>query len=99
MRRSRPLTTYQIVVEKNRNQRVDYILSGGLRKKHHDARKKREQDGAIWRALQRTKQIVNPFDSEGEDDMFRENPPFKACGLGGLVQLEVEEDFGEEMSA
>lgn len=45
--------------------------------------------------------MVNPFDdSEGEDDMFRENPPFKARSFGGFVQLEVEEDdLGEEMSA
>lgn len=46
-------------------------------------------------------QMVNPFDdSKGEDNTFQGNPPFKACGFGGLVQLEVEEDdFGEEMSA
>ncbi len=98
MRRSRPLTAHQLEVQKNRKQRVDYILSRGLRKKHHYARKKRKEDGVIW---QRTMQMVNPFDdSEGEDNMFRGNPPFKACGFGGLVHLEVEDDdFGEEMSA
>jgi hypothetical protein len=37
--------------------------------------------------------MVNSFhNSEGEDDMFRENPLFKAHGFRGLVQLEVEED-------
>ena len=58
------------------------------------------QGSAIWRGLQRTKQMVNPFeDSEGEDDSSRENLPLKARGFGGLVQLEVEkDDFGEEMS-
>lgn len=101
MRRSRPLTAHQLAVERNRNQRVDYILSRGLRKKHHHARKLRKQEGAFWRALQRTKQMINPFDdSEGEDDLVKEPLPFKARGFGGLVQLDAEEDdFGEEMSA
>ncbi|KAK6612342.1 ino80 chromatin remodeling complex [Botrytis cinerea] len=38
-RRHRPLTAHQIAVERNRNQRVDYILSRGIRKAHHSARK------------------------------------------------------------
>jgi Ino eighty subunit 1 len=101
MRRSRPLTAHQLAVERNRNQRVDYILSRGLRKKHHHARKQRKQEGAFWRALQRTKQMADPFDdSEGDGDLLHAPPPFKARGFGGLVQLESEEDdFGEEMSA
>jgi len=47
MRRSRPLTAHQFAVERNRHQRVDYILSRGLRKHHHHARKQRKQEGAI----------------------------------------------------
>jgi Ino eighty subunit 1 len=100
-RKPRPLTAHQLAAERNRNQRLEYILRHGLRQKHHVARKQRLQGSAIWRALQRTKQMVNPFDdSEGEEDLSRENLMFKARGFGGLVQLEVEEDdFGEEMSA
>jgi Ino eighty subunit 1 len=80
---------------------VDYILSRGLRKKHHHARKQRKQEGAFWRALQRTKQMADPFDdSEGDGDLLQAPLPFKARGFGGLVQLGTEEDdFGEEMSA
>jgi Ino eighty subunit 1 len=101
MRRSRPLTAHQLAVERNRNQRVDYILSRGLRKKHHHARKQRKQEGAFWRALQRTKQMADPFDdSEGDGDLLNAPLPFRARGFGGLVQLDAEEDdFGEEMSA
>jgi Ino eighty subunit 1 len=101
MRRSRPLTAHQLAVERNRNQRVDYILSRGLRKHHHHARKQRKQEGAFWRALQRTKQMADPFDdSEGDGELLQAPPTFRARGFGGLVQLESEEDdFGEEMSA
>jgi Ino eighty subunit 1 len=101
MRRPRPLTAHQLAVDKNRSQRVDYILRRGLRQKHYVAKKQRLQGSAIWRALQRIKQMGDPFDnSKGEDDSSRENLLFKARGFGGLVQLEVEQDdFGEEMSA
>lgn len=101
MRRSRPLTAHQLAVERNRNQRVDYILSRGLRKKHHEARKARKQEGAFIRAMLRTKATANHFeDSEGEEYMLRNPAPFKGRGFGGLVQLEDEEDdFGEEMSS
>jgi Ino eighty subunit 1 len=100
MRRSRPLTAHQLAVERNRNQRVDYILSRGLRKKHHQARKARRQEGAFYRALKRTEKMLDPLDdSEGEESLIRNPMPFRERGFGGLVQLEIEEDdFGEEMS-
>ncbi|KAF8862814.1 hypothetical protein BDZ45DRAFT_670730 [Acephala macrosclerotiorum] len=101
MRRSRPLTAHQIAVERNRNQRVDYILSRGLRKKHHQAKKQRRQDGAFWRAWQRSEKMVDPFeDSEDEDNLLRDPLHFRERGFGGLVQLETEDDdFGEELAA
>ncbi|KAF4629346.1 hypothetical protein G7Y89_g8803 [Cudoniella acicularis] len=102
MRRSRPLTAHQIAVERNRNQRVDYILSRGLRKKHHQARKVRKQEGAFMRAFKRTQHMPDPLDdSECEESTNRlDSFPFRERGFGGLVQLEDEEDdFGEEMSA
>ncbi|KAM3075624.1 hypothetical protein ACMFMG_007760 [Clarireedia jacksonii] len=100
LRRPRPLTAHQLAVERNRNQRVDYILSRGIRKKHHWARKQRKQEGAFIRAKNRIEKMANPF-SDSEDDSYRGNPyPFRDRGFGGLVQLESEEDdFGEEMSA
>jgi Ino eighty subunit 1 len=101
MRRSRPLTAHQLAVERNRNQRVDYILSRGIRKAHHLARKVRRQEGAFWRALQRAKEISDPFeDSEDEALLDVYTPIFKERGFGGLIQLAGEEDdFGEELSA
>lgn len=99
-RRHRPLTAHQIAVERNRNQRVDYILSRGIRKVHHTARKTRNQEGAFSRAIKRTAAMIDPF-SDSEDDTYHKNPyPFKERGFGGLMQLENEEDdFGEEVSA
>jgi Ino eighty subunit 1 len=101
MRRARPLTAHQLAVERNRNQRVDYILSRGLRKTHHKARKLRKQEGAFLRAINRIKAVRDPFDdSEGEENSMRDPLPFRERGFVGLVQLETEEeDFGEEMSA
>ena len=101
MRRPRPLTAHQLAVERNRNQRVDYILSRGLRKRHHHARKIRRQEGAFLRARRRVEKMLEPFDDSEEDVTTYRNPhPFRERGFGGLVQLETEEDdFGEEMSA
>ncbi|CAG8950633.1 hypothetical protein HYFRA_00002842 [Hymenoscyphus fraxineus] len=101
VRRSRPLTAHQLAVERNRNQRVDYILSRGLRKKHHHSRKIRKQEGAFFRALRRSKEITDPYeDSEGEESLAKDPLMFRERGFGGLVQLRSEEDdFGEEMSA
>ena len=101
MRRARPLTAHQLAVERNRNQRVDYILSRGLRKAHHKARKARKQEGSILRALKRMKEVRDSFeDSEGEESLAKHPAPFRERGFVGLVQLETEEeDFGEEMAA
>ncbi|KAL5317796.1 hypothetical protein ACEPPN_014896 [Leptodophora sp. 'Broadleaf-Isolate-01'] len=100
-RRLRPLTAHQLAVERNRNQRVDYILSRGLRKQHHGAKKQRKQAGAFWRARERLEQIVDPFDdSEDEESILRDPGIFKERGMGGLIPLGHEQDdFGEEMSA
>jgi Ino eighty subunit 1 len=101
MRRPRPLTAHQIAVEKNRNLRVDYILSRGLRKQHHIARKRRKQEGAFFRAMARAAQVNDPLeDSEDEEGLLRDPGPFRERGFIGLVQLETEEDdFGEEVAA
>lgn len=100
-RRARPLTAHQLAVEHNRSQRVNYILSRGLRKKHHESRKKRRKEGAFLRAIKRlehTEEMVD--DSEGEENLSRPLGMFRERGMGGLIQLSREEDdFGEELSA
>ncbi|RDW64808.1 hypothetical protein BP6252_10459 [Coleophoma cylindrospora] len=102
-RRARPLTAHQLAVERNRNQRVDYILSRGLRKVHHRARKHRRQDGAVFRALHRTKHIPlsEHFDDSEDDESIVKDPGmFRERGFRGIVQLTSEDDdFGEESSA
>lgn len=102
-RRSRPLTAHQIAVERNRNQRVDYILSRGIRKSHHKAKKSRRQDGLFWRAKQRMDLVTDVFeDSEGEESIgkAKDRLIYRENGFVGLVQLEQEEDdYGEEFAA
>lgn len=101
MRRPRPLTAHQLAVERNRNQRVDYILSRGLRKSHHAARKRRKQEGAFYRAMKRAQMATDPLeDSEGEESYMKDPGLFRERGFIGLVQLDTEDDdFGEEISA
>ncbi|KFY60253.1 hypothetical protein V497_03743 [Pseudogymnoascus sp. VKM F-4516 (FW-969)] len=100
-RRTRPLTAHQLAVEHNRNQRVNYILSRGLRRVHHNARKARRMEGAILRAVHRTAAMEEMTeDSESEESLGRPLGPFRERGVGGLVQLKSEDDdFGEEMAA
>lgn len=101
MRRPRPLTSHQLAVERNRNQRVAHYLTRGLRKEHAIARKRRKQEGIFSRAIARAAQATDPFeDSEGEDSMQKPPGAFRSRGFIGLVQLSNEEDdFGEELAA
>lgn len=106
-RKPRPPTAHQLAVERNRSQRVEYILDRGLRRKHHKSRKLRRQDGAIFKAYRRLKAQEDPFeDSDDETSVTRnlarhgEEPrgPFREQGLGGLCLLTTEaDDFGEEV--
>lgn len=107
-RKPRPPTAHQLAVERNRNQRVEYILDRGLRKRHHQSRKGRRQDGAIIRAYRRVEVQEDPFeDSEDEHTRPRnltylgEKPGvFRELGIGGLTLLSKEEDdFGEEVTS
>lgn len=69
-RKPRPPTAHQIAVERNRTQRVEYILDRGIRKAHHKARRARRTEGAVVRAATRLNQLDDPFDdSEGEDNV------------------------------
>jgi Ino eighty subunit 1 len=107
-RKPRPPTAHQLAVERNRSQRVEYILDRGLRRQHHKSRKLRRQDGAIFRAYQRVNAQEDPFeDSDDENSLPRnltygdKNPGlFREKGVGGLCLLAKEkDDFGEEVSA
>lgn len=114
-RKPRPPTAHQLAVERNRSQRVEYILDRGLRKSHHKSRKYRRVEGSIIRALNRLNRVQNPFsDSEDEDciafnksalmvgntNMEPKSFPFREKGYGGLCQLKGEvEDYGEEFSS
>ncbi|KAI0123518.1 hypothetical protein BJ170DRAFT_687515 [Xylariales sp. AK1849] len=100
-RKPRPPTAHQLAVERNRNQRVEYILDRGLRREQHKARKLRRQEGGIVRAKHRLDAMADPFmDSDDEDyryAMGKAPASFRGRGLGGLVQLNAEvDDFGEE---
>lgn len=69
-RKPRPPTAHQLAVERNRTQRVEYILDRGIRKAHRKARKARKTEGAVVRAAARIAKMENPFDdSEGEDNV------------------------------
>src|SRR3569833_1291893 len=67
-RKPRPPTAHQLAVERNRTQRVEYILNHEQQKTHHKSRKNRRTDGAIVRAYRRVQAMLDPFeDSEGEE--------------------------------
>jgi Ino eighty subunit 1 len=67
-RKPRPPTAHQLAVERNRSQRVEYILDRGLRRSHHHARKQRRGEGAILRALPRLAHMHDPFDDSEDDE-------------------------------
>ncbi|KAI0472023.1 hypothetical protein GGR56DRAFT_656541 [Xylariaceae sp. FL0804] len=101
-RKPRPPTAHQLAVERNRNQRVEYILDRGLRRQHHQLRKARRQEGAIIRAKRRLDAMADPF-VDSDDEEHRALPVdksiFKDGGFGGLNQLAGEEDdYGEEFT-
>lgn len=109
-RKPRPPTAHQLAVERNRNERVEYILDRGLRRHHRKSRKLRRQDGAIFRAHRRLQAQQDGFeDSDGDEDGPRNLPPangekgsgvFRERGLGGLCLMKTEDDdYGEEVSS
>ncbi|KAG5926018.1 hypothetical protein E4U42_003729 [Claviceps africana] len=106
-RKPRPPTAHQLAVERNRNERVEYILDRGLRRQHHKSRKGRRQEGAIFRAYRRVQAQDDPFeDSDGDSAVIRnisskdKTSKFREKGCGGLCLLTSEaDDYGEEVSA
>ncbi|KAM0435253.1 hypothetical protein ACHAPT_003346 [Fusarium lateritium] len=107
-RKPRPPTAHQLAVERNRSQRVEYILDRGLRRQHHKSRKLRRKDGAIFRAYRRLQAGDDPFEDSDDENSAPQNLTsgdktpgvFREKGVGGLCLLSKEEDdFGEEVSA
>lgn len=110
-RKPRPPTAHQLAVERNRNERVEYILDRGLRRQHHKSRKSRRREGAIYRAWRRTQEQTDAFDDSDEDEAAAaaavvgrgsrqdKATAFREKGLGGLCLLKSEQDdYGEEVS-
>ncbi|RWA03110.1 hypothetical protein EKO27_g11995 [Xylaria grammica] len=99
-RKPRPPTAHQLAVERNRTQRVDYILDRGLRRQHHVSRKMRRQEGVIMRTKRRLDAMTDPFADSDEEEVrthTSSRSSFRDRGFGGLCQLAQEEDnFGEE---
>ncbi|KAI1312861.1 hypothetical protein F5Y03DRAFT_339503 [Xylaria venustula] len=99
-RKPRPPTAHQLAVERNRSQRVEYILDRGIRRQHHISRKTRRQEGVIIRTKRRLDAMVDPFVDSDEEDIrahLSSRSIFRDRGFGGLCQLIQEEDnFGEE---
>ena len=67
-RKPRPPTAHQLAVERNRSQRVEYILDRGIRRDHHRCRKQRKIDGSIIRALGRLEKIADDYDFDDSED-------------------------------
>ncbi|KAJ4856166.1 hypothetical protein T069G_09534 [Trichoderma breve] len=90
-RKPRPPTAHQLAVERNRSQRVEYILDRGLRKHHHKSRKAdpfedSDGEGHTPRNL--------PVSGDKGSNAFRER------GIGGLCLLATDkDDYGEEVSS
>lgn len=69
-RKPRPPTAHQLAVERNRSQRVEWILDRGLRRSHHRSRKQRRVNGSIIRVVNRldkAKEWADFSDSEDEE--------------------------------
>ena len=67
-RRSRPLTAHQIAVERNRQERIEFLLDRRLRRVYARCRKVRKQEGALWREWMRLEAVRNPSDGNGVDE-------------------------------
>ncbi|KAL2157582.1 hypothetical protein VTH06DRAFT_5960 [Thermothelomyces fergusii] len=98
-RKPRPPTAHQLAVERNRAQRVEYILDRGVRRSYHESRKRRRAEGAIVRALPRLSRMHDPFeDSEEDDEVYgssgRHAPPATTANGDGHHKHMRERGYG-----
>ncbi|KAF2405642.1 hypothetical protein EJ06DRAFT_552994 [Trichodelitschia bisporula] len=68
-KRTRPLTSHQLALERYRKERVDYILDRGLREERDSARKKRHRDGPFLSTMIKYKNRPPGYDSEEDGPM------------------------------
>ncbi|KAL3492678.1 hypothetical protein BJX62DRAFT_202637 [Aspergillus germanicus] len=85
-RRPRPLTQHQLAVERNRRQRIEYILAKRKSDAYRDLREKRENESPFVRYGRLLQTLPDGYDTEDE----------KSWGKAGILpNPEDEEDFGE----
>ncbi|KAL2808110.1 hypothetical protein BJX63DRAFT_436431 [Aspergillus granulosus] len=85
-RRPRPLTQHQLAVERNRRQRIEYILAKRKSDAYRDLRRKREEESPFLRYGRLLQSLPDGYDTEDE----------RSWGKGGILpNPEEEEDFGE----
>jgi Ino eighty subunit 1 len=105
-KRSRPLTSHQLAVERYRKERVDFILDRGIRKSHTESKKKRVKEGALLRTWRRCNALPNGFDSEEEDLNSDSVPAREGVAARALLMMASlrpspweQSDWGEEAGA
>lgn len=94
-RRLRPPTAHQLAVENNRKQRIDYVLSRGIHRKHHRARKLRQTEGAIVRALRRLKEVDEPFENSEDESNLEFNRGLFMFTMGAQQSMSTGNAFRE----
>lgn len=105
-KRSRPLTSHQLAVERYRKERVDFILDRGIRKTHAESKRKRVKEGAMLRTWRRCTALPNGFDSEEEDLNSDSVPAREGVAARALLMMASlrpspweQSDWGEEAGA
>jgi Ino eighty subunit 1 len=103
-KRSRPLTSHQLAVERYRKERVDFIIDRGIRNSHAEAKRKRVKEGSVLRAWRRSKALPAGWDSE-EEDMSESIPVREGVAARALLMMSSlrptqweQGDWGEEAS-
>jgi len=104
-KRSRPLTSHQLAVERYRKERVDFIVDRGIRNSHVQAKRKRVKEGAVVRAWRRCRALPDGWDSE-EEDLSESVPVREGVAARALLMMASlrpshweEGDWGEEASS
>jgi Ino eighty subunit 1 len=104
-KRSRPLTSHQLAVERYRKERVDFIIDRGIRTSHVQAKRKRVKEGSVLRAWRRSKALPDGWDSE-EEDLSESVPVREGVAARALLMMSSlrptqweQGDWGEEASS
>jgi Ino eighty subunit 1 len=99
-KRSRPLTSHQLALERFRKARVDHILDRNWRASLGESKKRRKKESAVMRTWKRLKALPSGYDSE-EEAIKQQGEA--AEGLLMLASLRrgpwEQDDWGEEAGA